>query len=133
MQFRIVLSGYEMNSVLATMEERVSPVALASGAPTSLRVGTTNHGVSLYETFVVDADKHGLTALETIKGIAESGLTHTEFSVQCKNAQAIADTADKANGFVAAEDAKTEALTSLLTPLSPRWMPSSWKGWLCIA
>ena len=96
-----------MENALAHISEKVSPEAISAGTPTALKVGHINHAASIYGAFVVDADKQGLTTLETIKEIAcTHGLTHTEFAEQCKQAQKMADTVDKSTGFTPNDDAK---------------------------
>lgn len=95
-----------MNNVLADIAGMVSPEAIAAGTNPELRVGHINHGASLYGAFVVDSEKTGLTQVQTISAIAESGITFEEFSKACKDAQALADTVDTGLGFKAVEDAK---------------------------
>lgn len=95
-----------MNAI-ANLAATVSPEAMAAGAPEELKVGHINHGAAIYDAFVVDAEKQGLTTLETVREIAvSSSLTNEEFADACKKAQKIADGVDSGNGFKATEDAK---------------------------
>ena len=75
-------------------------------APVALAVGHMNHASALFGIYVVDADKEGINKLEAIQAIANAGLSYVEFSAQFKKAQEMADSADKANGFVKPEGAK---------------------------
>lgn len=96
-----------MNNVLANVASQVSPAAMAAGTPVALRVGHLNHAASLYSAFIVDAEKQGLSVLETLREMAiTSGLTCVEFQASFKAAQAIADATDKSSGFTPAEGAK---------------------------
>lgn len=73
----------------------------------ALRTGTINHGAAIYSTFVAEADKQGLTQMETIRAIAlDAGISCVEFDKAIKDAQEMASATDKANGFVKAEGAK---------------------------
>lgn len=75
--------------------------------PVALAVGHINHAAAIYGAFVVDAEKQGLSTLETIREIAlTSMITCVEFSKACKESQAIADNVDKSSGFIKTEGAK---------------------------
>lgn len=90
-----------MDHVLA----QVAELGIVSApAPEALKVGHINHAAAIYGAFVVDAEKQGVTTLDTIRSMSE--LSYTEFAKQCKDAQGIADNVDKGNGFVKAEGAK---------------------------
>lgn len=96
-----------MNNVLADIASKVSPEAMEKGTSPMLTVGHVNHAASIYSAFVVDAEKQGLSTLDTIREIAlTSKLSCTEFAEQVKAAQAIADSVDKSNGFEKPEGAK---------------------------
>jgi hypothetical protein len=93
-----------MNSVMAQVAELG---VISAPAPEALKVGHINHASALYSAFVVDAEKQGLSTLDTIREIAlTSKLSCVEFSAQVKAAQEIADTVDKGNGFEKPEGAK---------------------------
>lgn len=96
-----------MNNVLANIAAVISPAAIQAGGTEALKTGHINHGAALYSTFVIEADKQGLTQMETIREIALTAkLSCTEFAAAIKGAQELADTMDKANGFVKPEGAK---------------------------
>lgn len=96
-----------MNNVLANIASTVSPAAIQAGGVPALKVGHINHGAAIYSTFVAEADKQGLTQMETIREIAlTSKLSCVEFSAAIKAAQEMCDATDKANGFVKPEGAK---------------------------
>ena len=85
----------------------MSVVELIHSTPVALAVGHINHAAALYSAFVVDAEKSGLTQVQSIKEIAlTSAITCVEFAKACKESQAIADNVDKGNGFVKPEGAK---------------------------
>ncbi len=94
-------------NVLETIEQKLSPEAIAKGTPPNLTVGHINHGAAIYSAFVVDGEKQGITTLDVLKTIAlDAKLSCLEFAQQCKKAQEMADAVDKGNGFLKAEDAK---------------------------
>lgn len=96
-----------MNSVISALASKVSPEALNTPALVGLKVGHINHGAAIYSTFVAEADKQGLTQMETIREIAlTSKLSCVEFAAAVKAAQEMADATDKANGFVKPVGAK---------------------------
>lgn len=92
-----------MNHVLATIAESGM---LTTPTPVALATGHVNHASALFGIYVVDADKEGINKLEAIQAIANAGLSYVEFSASFKKAQEMADSADKANGFVKPEGAK---------------------------
>lgn len=92
-----------MNHVLATIAESGM---LTTPTPVALATGHVNHASALFGIYVVDADKEGINKLEAIQAIANAGLSYVEFSASFKKAQEMADSADKANGFVKPDGAK---------------------------
>lgn len=91
--------------VLETLPSKVSPEAMNTGAPVSLRTGSVNHGVTLFETFGDESAEQG--KVNTIRQMAiDYGLTCEEFAKHCNHAIEMADASDKANGFQPSEGAK---------------------------
>ena len=91
-----------MSAIATIAASGLSQIAV----PVALAVGHMNHASALFGIYVVDADKEGINKLEAIQAIANAGLSYVEFSAQFKKACEMADTADKANGFVKPEGAK---------------------------
>lgn len=92
-------------NVLATLTEKVSPVAMAAGAPEGLKVGHISHADDLFKAFTADVFEN--TKVNVIRNIAiTAGLTCEEFKAECKKAQAKADETDALTGFVKEAGAK---------------------------
>lgn len=92
-----------MENVLATLPEKVSPAAVNQGANHAFTTGGTTYATSLVEQFTADA---GVTTKLTLLKEMANNLTCEQFKDEAKKAQNIADTMDAAAGFKKPEGAK---------------------------
>jgi len=92
-----------MENVIANLESKVAPAAIAAGSTDSLKTGHMNYGKELFDLYVGDDSKD--TMVKAIVRMA-SALTCEQFRGECEKAQEIASATDAACGFVAKEGAK---------------------------
>jgi hypothetical protein len=98
-----VNKGMIVDNVIESLPSKVSPAALAAGAPEGLRVGNSSVGFDLVEMYASEATE--TTRISKIRAMAEN-LTCEQFKASCKDAQKRASDIDTAAGFKAAEGAK---------------------------
>ena len=92
-----------MQNVLAGIESKVSPAAIAAGAPAGLRTGHVNYGKELFDLYAGEDSKD--TTVQAIIRMA-SVITAEEFRKEVAKAQEIADATDQATGWKAEPNAK---------------------------
>lgn len=92
-----------MENVIVRIQE-CSPEAVQEAKQHELKTSQISHAAELFKTFAAEDDSSKVKMLEKLA--IHYGLTTEEFKQQCKDAQDIADTADKANGFVPNPNAK---------------------------
>lgn len=92
-----------MENVIANLESKVAPAAVAAGTPEGLKVGHINYGKELFDLYArEDAND---TMVKTIIRMADV-LTVDQFSEEVGKAQEIATATDAALGWKAPEGAK---------------------------
>lgn len=92
-----------MENVIVRIQE-CSPEAVQEAKQHELKSSQISHAAELFRTFAAEDDSTKVKCLEKLA--IHYGLTTEEFKKQCKDAQDIADTTDKANGFTPSPDAK---------------------------
>lgn len=93
-----------MDNILATLESKVAPAALAAGTSETLKVGKINVGKVLYDIYSEIDDKANTAVVKIIELAAV--YTAPEFREAVSQAQEMATAQDAATGWKAKEGAK---------------------------
>lgn len=94
-----------MDNVLASLESKLSPMAMASSTSSALSNGAINHAATLVETFA--SEESETTKVVVLRQMAtDYGLTCDEFAKSCKRAQELASAIDQGNGFIESDEVR---------------------------